>query len=242
VGAARPAAARSGVRFPDGEKIGRFRIAASLADYRTLVPRLSAGPGLAGGARAGPSCRFGTTTSSRDGGSRCGASWRRTPRANTARSANQAWFEYQPARVAKSGGVALERLRRPAVKDAPIGNFDGDGLGQSRTILRPSAASQVIEAALGPAPDLIITDQHSYRSEDPSGRPEASASSNDFPNLVPGSDRDSMPGVRMGRACPRRDSLRRDGSRELPQGRDAAVDSSRAAEEMVLESCALPRH
>src|ERR1700752_4921102 len=35
-------------------------------------------------------------------------------------SANQAWFEYQPARISKVGGPSLERFEAPAVKDAPI--------------------------------------------------------------------------------------------------------------------------
>src|SRR6185503_6118121 len=43
-------------------------------------------------------------------------------------AANQAWFEYIPARVAAPSG-SLEHFGPPAVKDVPIKEFDRDGLG-----------------------------------------------------------------------------------------------------------------
>ena len=44
-------------------------------------------------------------------------------------AAMQAWFEYQPARIAKSGGASLERFDGPKVSNAPITQFDAAGLG-----------------------------------------------------------------------------------------------------------------
>src|SRR6186713_1329153 len=41
-------------------------------------------------------------------------------------AANQAWFEYIPARVAHRGG-SLEQFDPPAVKDVPIKEFDSNG-------------------------------------------------------------------------------------------------------------------
>ena len=180
---------RDRVRFPDGEKIGRFRIAATLADYRTLYRAYLQDPDLQDARARWPFVPIwdnhefswmGWQSMLRVPGEERPAQTRKV-------TANQAWFEYQPARVAKSGGVALERFEAPAVKDAPIGNFDGDGLGQEPNNLAAiGSLTGYRSLRWGRHLDLIITDQHSYRSEDPSGRPEASAfSSNDFPNLVP---------------------------------------------------------
>src|SRR5579863_5283158 len=45
-------------------------------------------------------------------------------------AANQAWFEYQPARVRKPQGSSLDQFDPPHVVDAPVTSFDDDGLGQ----------------------------------------------------------------------------------------------------------------
>jgi len=44
-------------------------------------------------------------------------------------AANQAWFEYLPARVARPNSTSLESFEPPAVKDVAIERFDADGLG-----------------------------------------------------------------------------------------------------------------
>jgi len=180
---------RDRVRFPDGEKIGKFRIAATLADYRTLYRAYLQDPDLQDARARWP---FVPIWDNHEFSWMGWQSMRRVPGderpAQTRKvTANQAWFEYQPARVAKSGGVALERFEAPVVKDTPIGNFDGDGLGQEPNNLAAlGSLTGYRSLRWGRHLDLIITDQHSYRSEDPSGRPEASVfSSNDFPNLVP---------------------------------------------------------
>ena len=87
-------------------------------------------------------------------------------------AANQAWFEYIPARVAPPGG-SLERFAAPAVKDAPIEKFDDNGLGlepNNLTAIRSLIAYRALR--YGRHLDLIITDQHSYRSEDPTSDPD----------------------------------------------------------------------
>src|SRR5262249_57391196 len=88
--------------------------------------------------------------------------------------ANQAWFEYQPARVAVRASRSLERFQAPPVKDAPIEQFDEHGLGREPNNL---AAIESLRAyrtlRWGRLLDLIISDQYSHRSEDPSTRPEA---------------------------------------------------------------------
>lgn len=102
-------------------------------------------------------------------------------------AASQAWFEYQPARVAKSGGSSLETFDGPQVRDVPIERFDALGFGDEPNN-RAAVGSLTVYRALrwGRHVDLIVTDQWSYRSEDPAGRPEANAfKSDDFPRLFP---------------------------------------------------------
>ena len=87
-------------------------------------------------------------------------------------AANQAWFEYIPARVAAPSG-SLERFDPPAVKDMPIEKFDDNGLGQepnNLTAIRSLIGYRALR--YGRHLDLILTDQHSYRSPDPTGDPE----------------------------------------------------------------------
>jgi alkaline phosphatase D len=102
-------------------------------------------------------------------------------------AANQAWFEYQPARVRKPGNPTLERFDPPQVSDAPIERFDDEGLGTEPNNL--SAIESLIgyrALRFGKHVELILTDQHSYRSREPTNRREAKAfTSDDFPQLMP---------------------------------------------------------
>jgi alkaline phosphatase D len=86
-------------------------------------------------------------------------------------AANQAWFEYLPARVAPPSG-SLERFDPPPVKDVPIKEFDSDGLGVEPNNLTAINSLKGYRALrYGQHLDLIITDQHSYRSADPFSDP-----------------------------------------------------------------------
>ena len=89
-------------------------------------------------------------------------------------AAMQAWFEYQPARIAKPSGPGLDRFDPPAVADAPITSFDDTGLGQEPNNLTAIGSLTGYRALrYGPHLDLIITDQHSFRMQNPGDRPEA---------------------------------------------------------------------
>jgi alkaline phosphatase D len=102
-------------------------------------------------------------------------------------AANQAFFEYQPARMSKPSGPSLDRFHPPQVVDHSISNFDSHGLGQEPNNLAAiHSLTGYRKLRWGRHVDLIITDQHSYRSEDPAGRPEAKVfSSKDFPEFFP---------------------------------------------------------
>ncbi len=87
-------------------------------------------------------------------------------------AANQAWFEYQPARVF-APGRQIATFEAPEVVDTPVTEFDESGLG-----LEPNNIA-AIESLIGYRAlrwgrhiDLIITDQRSFRGVDHSNRDE----------------------------------------------------------------------
>ncbi|CAM3068756.1 Phosphodiesterase [Sphingomonas antarctica] len=98
-------------------------------------------------------------------------------------AANQAWWEYIPSRVRKASGPELDAFAPPRVVAAPITKVDDDGFGDEANN-RIAIGSMTAYRAMryGKHVDLILTDLHSYRMEDPTGRPEAAAlDSGDYP-------------------------------------------------------------
>jgi alkaline phosphatase D len=82
-------------------------------------------------------------------------------------AANQAWFEYIPARVTAPSG-SLAEFGPPAVKNVKIERWDANGLGiepNNLTAIRSLIAYRALR--YGKHLDLIITDQHSFSGEDP---------------------------------------------------------------------------
>src|SRR6185312_2059485 len=87
-------------------------------------------------------------------------------------AANQAWWEYLPSRCRKVSGPSLETFDPPAVSDVAIEKWDENGLGDEPNNL--AAINSLIgyrTFRYGKHLDLIITDQHSYRSADPFSDP-----------------------------------------------------------------------
>ena len=102
-------------------------------------------------------------------------------------AANQAWWEYIPARVRKASGPGLDRFDGPKVENAPITRVDADGLGDEPNN-RVAIASMTGYRAMrfGRHVDLILTDFHSYTMENPTARDEADAFDlKEFPELLP---------------------------------------------------------
>lgn len=82
-------------------------------------------------------------------------------------AANQAWFEYLPARVKAPSG-SLEQFGPPAVKNVAIEKWDENGLGiEPNNLAAINSLKGYRALRYGRHLDLIITDQHSYRSADP---------------------------------------------------------------------------
>ncbi|HJS41158.1 MAG TPA: alkaline phosphatase D family protein [Sphingomicrobium sp.] len=87
-------------------------------------------------------------------------------------AANQAWFEYIPARVKPPSG-SLDEFGPPAVKNVQIDKWDGNGLGlepNNLTAIRSLIAYRALR--YGKHLDLLITDQHSFRGDDPTDAEE----------------------------------------------------------------------
>jgi alkaline phosphatase D len=83
-------------------------------------------------------------------------------------AANQAWFEYIPARVSPPSG-SLDEFGAVAVKNVKIEQWDGNGLGtepNNLTAIRSLIAYRAIR--YGKHLDLLLTDQHSFCGDDPS--------------------------------------------------------------------------
>ena len=177
------------VRYAHGEKIEDFHIPTTVDDYRAVYRAYLHDPDLQDARARWPfvpmwdnhefSWQGWQSLQVFDGATR--------PAQTRKVAAMQAWFEYQPARIRKASGPSLERFDPPKVVNAPISHFDAQGLGQEPNNLAALASLTGYRAIRwGRHVELIITDQRSYRSEEPTGRAEAQdLTSKDFPELFP---------------------------------------------------------
>ncbi|MEO8505899.1 MAG: alkaline phosphatase D family protein [Acidobacteriota bacterium] len=156
-------------RIPDGHKVGNFHIPLTVDGYRAIYKGYLVDPDLQDARARWPFvCIWDNHEFSWQG-------WQSTVKAGKFEqpapsikiAANQAWFEYLPARVAPPSG-SLEQFGPPAVKDGvPVREFDGNGLGMepnNLTAINSLKAYRTLR--YGRNLDVIITDQHSYRSAD----------------------------------------------------------------------------
>src|SRR5580692_431433 len=177
------------VRYEHGEKISDFHIPTVVGDYRAIYRSYLHDPDLQDARARWPFvCMWdnhefswiGWQGMQQFGGVNRPAQTRRV-------AANQAFFEYQPARLYKPSGPSLDQFDPPRVVDAPITHFDEHGLGQEPNNLTAIHSLRGYRTLRwGRNMELIITDQRSYRSEDPTYRAEAKAfMSDDFPGFMP---------------------------------------------------------
>ncbi len=180
---------RDVVRYQHGEKIADFHIPTVADDYRAIYRAYLHDPDLQDARARWPFvCMWDNHEFSWLGWQGLQKFQGTTRPAQTRKvAANQAFFEYQPARIAKLSGPSLDQFDPPHVVDAPVTVFDEHGLGQEPNNLTAIRSLRGYRALRwGRNMELIITDQRSYRSEDPTDRAEAKVfSSKDFPELVP---------------------------------------------------------
>jgi len=177
------------VRYQHGEKIGDCHIPTDVDDYRAIYRSYLHDPDLQDARARWPFvCMWDNHEFSWIG-------WQSLqdfggvnhPRQTRKVAANQAFFEYQPARLLKPSGPSLAQFNPPKVVEAPITQFDEHGLGQEPNNLAAIHSLRGYRVLRwGRNMELIITDQRSYRSEEPTYRPEAQAfMSDDFPGFMP---------------------------------------------------------
>jgi alkaline phosphatase D len=155
------------VRYPDGKKFKDMHYPMTLEDYRILYRGYLTDPDLLDARARWPFvCVWDNHEFSWNGRQSIQYVDEPRPAQKTRVAANQAWFEYQPGRVLQPDGFHPDRFHAPDVVDAPIEKFDENGLGQEPNNLSAIHSLQVFRALrYGRNVDLIITDQHSFRSE-----------------------------------------------------------------------------
>jgi alkaline phosphatase D len=177
------------MRYPHGEKIRDFHIPTTVEDYRAVYRGYLSDPDLQDARARWPFVNMwdnhefswlGWQSLQRFGGKNLPAQTRKV-------AANQAFFEYQPARISKPSGPSLDHFDPPAVVDAAVTRFDEHGLGQEPNNLAAIGSLRGYRALRwGRNVELIVTDQRSYRSETPTDQPESKPlSSDDFPEFMP---------------------------------------------------------
>ncbi len=177
------------VRYAHGEKIRDFHIPTNTDDYRAIYRAYLHDPDLQDARARWPFVNMWDNHEFSWKGWQGLQKFGDTTRAAQTRkvAANQAFFEYQPARMLKPSGPSLERFDGPHVTDAPITRFDEHGLGEEPNNLAAIHSLRGYRTLRwGRNVELIVTDQRSYRSEEPLDRSEASPFSNDdFPEFLP---------------------------------------------------------
>lgn len=176
------------VRYPHGEKIQDFHVPTNVGDYRAVYRAYLKDPDLQDARARWPFVNMW------DNHEFSWMGWQSLQRFNGATrpaqtrkvAANQAFFEFQPARMLKPSGPSFDRFDPPHVEDAPITRFDDHGLGDEANNLTAIHSLKGYRALRwGRNVDLIVTDQRSYRSEDPLDHAAAGPlSSPDFPRFV----------------------------------------------------------
>jgi alkaline phosphatase D len=156
-------------RIPDGEKVGNFHIPMTVDGYRAVYRGYLKDPDLQDARARWPFVAIWDNHEFSWQGwqSIVKAGPLEKPGQSVKVAANQAWFEYLPARVAAPSG-SLEQFGPPAVQNVKIEKFDANGLGDepnNLTAIRSLIAYRALR--YGKHLDLIITDQYSYRSGDP---------------------------------------------------------------------------
>ena len=156
-------------RIPDGGKVSNFHYPLTLDGYRVVYKGYLADPDLQDARARWP------FVSMWDNHEFSWQGWQSIQQAggpprpgqSIKVAANQAWFEYIPARVKAPSGN-YDTFGTVSVKDVKIEKWDANGLGDEPNNL--AAINSLIgyrALRYGKHLDLIITDQHSFHGPDP---------------------------------------------------------------------------
>jgi alkaline phosphatase D len=155
------------VRYANGRKMGAFHLPSNLDDYRTAYRSYLTDPDLQDARARWPFvCMWDNHEFSWQGfQSQEMFNGEIKPAQTRKVAANQAWWEYQPARVRQAKGFNLEAFEAPEVSDVPLDKFDPLGLGLEPNNLAALGSLTVYRALRwGRHVDLILTDNRTYTS------------------------------------------------------------------------------
>ncbi len=184
-------------KYPDGDKFRDYHLPVTLADYRTVYRAYLTDPDLQDARARWP---FVPVWDNHE------FSWQgyqgiqvfggeQRPAQTKKVAANQAWWEYQPARVARPG-ANKDRFEAPAVKDTPITEYDENGFGRGADNLAAVESLTIYRAfRYGRNAELILTDNRSYKIADADG---SAVSPDGFPMFI---DEDTARVIDDGRAA-----------------------------------------
>ena len=176
------------VRYPNGEKFRDFHVPTKLEDYRAVYRAYLHDPDIQDARARWPFVNMWDNHEFSWRGWQSLEKYETTQAKQTRKvAANQAFFEFQPARLVRPNATSLEEFVPPKVVDAPVTKFDDHGLGIEPNNLAAIGSLKGYRAIRwGNNVELIITDQRTYRSEEPTDMVEAAAlSGNDFPDMTP---------------------------------------------------------
>lgn len=157
-------------KFPQGRKVGNFHLPVTLEDYRTLYRAYLEDPDLQDARARWPFvCVWDNHEFAWAGyqSQYVAGGGYNAPAQNQKVFANQAWWEFIPARVQQPGNPTLDQFKAPAVVDSPMDQFNEDGLSEEPNNLK-AINSLKIQRVLrwGKNVDLLLTDNWSFRSPD----------------------------------------------------------------------------
>src|SRR3954447_7685834 len=160
-------------RIPAGHKAGNFHIPLTVDGYRAIYKGYLADPDLQDARARWPFvAMWDNHEFSWQGWQSIQKAVKERPGQSIKVAANQAWWEYLPSRCKKVSGPSLDTFDPPAVTDVAIEKWDENGLGdEPNNLIAINSLIGYRSYRYGKHLDLIITDQHSYRSADPFSDP-----------------------------------------------------------------------
>lgn len=186
-------------RIKDGHTIGKFHVPLTVEGYRAIYKGYLANPDLQDARARWPFvCIWDNHEFSWQGWQSFVKAGRwQEARPSVKLAAMQAWFEFIPARIARPG-KSLDRFDAPAVQDAPITEFDSNGLGTDpNNLIAINYLRGYRTLRYGRNLDLIITDQRSYRSADPFSDPSlGKLGGEEYGNMFPEPEMRALDGGR----------------------------------------------
>jgi len=217
------------VRYAHGEQHNDFHVPTTVDDYRALYRAYLLDPDLQDARARWPFVPVPDNHEFSWKGWQSQESFGTTLPAETRKvAANQAWFEYQPARVVRPGAPNANEFRAPRVTDAPLRQIDDHGLGVDPDNLAAIRSLRVYRTLrLGANAEMILTDNRSFRSEPLTTRAEAAPfRPTAFPGVV---SEDVTETLDAGAAVPNAPRTIRFGGVDVPNPRRTAQPLSMLA-------------